>query len=65
MTNLLSRAFPPPANWQDFERLCFDIYSRLWKTNDAQMHGRVGQPQAGVDVYGTDRTLLQVVLWQL
>ncbi len=55
MTNLLSRAFPPPSNWQDFERLCFDVFSRLWKTNDAQMHGRIGQPQAGVDVYGTDR----------
>jgi tetratricopeptide (TPR) repeat protein len=55
MTNLLSRAFPPPSNWQDFERLCFDVYSRRWRTNDAQMHGRVGQAQAGVDVYGTDR----------
>jgi tetratricopeptide (TPR) repeat protein len=55
MTNILSRALPPPSNWQDFERLCFDVFSRIWKTNDAQMHGRVGQPQAGVDIYGTDR----------
>jgi hypothetical protein len=55
MTNLLSRAFPPPSNWQDFEWLCFDVYSRMWQTNDAQLNGRVGQPQAGVDVYGTDR----------
>lgn len=55
MTNLLSRAFPPPSNWQDFERLCFDVFSRIWKTNDAQLHGRTGQPQFGVDVYGTDR----------
>lgn len=55
MSSVLSRAFPPPSNWQDFERLCFDVYSRLWRTNDAQMHGRLGQPQAGVDVYGTDR----------
>ena len=55
MTNVLSRALPEPSNWQDFERLCFDVFSRVWKTNDAEMHGRVGQPQAGVDVYGTDR----------
>ena len=55
MTNLLARAFPPPSNWQDFERLCFDLFKRLWKTNDAEMHGRMGQPQCGVDVYGHDR----------
>ena len=34
--------------------MCFDLYSRLWKTNGAEMHGRHGQPQAGVDVFGTD-----------
>lgn len=55
MTSPLSRAFSPPANWQDFERLCFDVFSRVWETHDAQLHGRSGQPQAGVDVYGTDR----------
>ena len=61
MTNILSRALPPPSNWQDFERLCFDVFSRIWKTNDAEMHGRTGQPQAGVDVYGTDRVEGQFV----
>jgi len=55
MTNVLSRSFPPPRNWQDFERLCYDVYSRFWQTSDAAMNGRVGQPQAGVDVYGHDR----------
>src|SRR5260370_35656117 len=55
MTDITNRVLPEPKNWQDFERLCFDLYSRLWKTNDAEMHGRQGQPQAGVDVYGTDR----------
>ena len=34
--------------------MCFDLYSRLWKTNGAEMHGRHGQPQPGVDVFGTD-----------
>jgi tetratricopeptide (TPR) repeat protein len=55
MTDVLSRSFPPPIDWQAFERLCFDLYSRIWKTNDAELHGRTGQPQAGVDVYGHDR----------
>src|ERR1700688_3508790 len=55
MTSVVSRALPPPGNWQDFERLCFDLYSRIWRTNDAEMHRRRGQPQAGIDVYGHDR----------
>lgn len=56
MTTLQSRALPPPTNWQDFERLCFDLFARFWKTSDASFNGRTGQPQAGVDVWGTDRT---------
>ncbi|WP_428062194.1 tetratricopeptide repeat protein [Brevundimonas sp.] len=56
MTTVQSRALPPPSNWQDFERLTFDLFSRFWKTSDAAFNGRSGQPQAGVDVYGTDRT---------
>jgi cellulose synthase operon protein C len=55
MTDVTSRQLPPPRDWQAFERLVFDLFSRLWNTNDAEMHGRQGQPQAGVDVYGTDR----------
>ena len=61
MTDVLNRSFPPPKNWQDFERLCYDVYSRRWQTNDAEMHGRQGQPQAGVDVYGHDRVEKQFV----
>jgi hypothetical protein len=55
MTSVLSRDLPAPSNWQDFECICFDLYTRLWRTNDSEMHGRRGQPQLGVDVYGTDR----------
>ncbi|MEC3909682.1 hypothetical protein U5A82_04140 [Sphingobium sp. CR2-8] len=53
--SVTSRELPAPKHWQEFENLAFDIYRRMWKTNDAEMHGREGQPQAGVDVYGTDR----------
>lgn len=55
MSDVLSRELPAPRRWQELESIAFDVYRRLWKTNDAQLHGRMGQPQAGVDVYGTDR----------
>ncbi|WLS81168.1 hypothetical protein Q3V30_22190 (plasmid) [Erwinia pyri] len=44
----------PPANWQDFERLTLDYAKKLWKDEYAQRHGRQGQAQAGVDIYGTN-----------
>ena len=42
----------PPANWQDFEDLCL----KLWRPRliGAKKHGRSGQPQAGVDIFGRD-----------
>lgn len=42
----------PPDRWQDFEDLCL----QLWRPRliDAKKHGRQGQPQAGVDVFGRD-----------
>ena len=46
------RDHSPPAHWQDFEDLCL----KLWRPRliDAKKHGRVGQPQAGVDIFGRD-----------
>lgn len=55
MSEVLSRELPAPRRWQELESLAFDVYRRQWKTSDAQLNGRAGQPQAGVDVYGTDR----------
>lgn len=55
MSDVLSRALPAPKRWQELESLAFDVYSRLWQTTDSELHGRTGQPQAGVDVYGTNR----------
>ncbi len=43
---------PQPANWQDFEALCRDLWSRIWDDDNAQRHGREGQPQHGVDIFG-------------
>ena len=55
MSDTLSRELPALKDWQAFERLMFDLFRRLWKTSDAELHGRTGQPQSGVDIYGTNQ----------
>jgi hypothetical protein len=42
----------PPAYWQDFERLTLDWARRAWNDGYAERHGRQGQAQGGVDVFG-------------
>ncbi len=44
---------PPPANWQDFESLCLELYSAEWDPGSAQLIGVGGQTQKGVDISGT------------
>lgn len=43
---------PPPQNWQDFESLCCDLWSRVWNDRNTQKNGRNGQSQCGVDIVG-------------
>jgi tetratricopeptide (TPR) repeat protein len=43
---------PPPSNWQDFQNLCLDLWSRIWNDPYATIHGRDRQEQNGVDIYG-------------
>ena len=45
---------PPPANSTDFERLCRALFARHWGISGAQLHGRSGQRQHGVDFFGTN-----------
>lgn len=42
----------PPNYWQDFEKLTQDIAKIKWKDDYAERHGREGQAQGGIDVYG-------------
>lgn len=44
---------PIPDNWQDFEFICHQLWKDIWGDVNAQRHGRAGQKQYGVDVYGT------------
>jgi len=45
----------PPENCDEFESLCWDVWTVIWKDNHAQKNGRCGQAQAGVDVFGRDQ----------
>lgn len=52
MPTFYNSQIPPPANWQDFQTLCCDLWREIWKDPNTQENGRQGQPQHGVDVYG-------------
>ena len=41
-----------PANWEDFENLCFHLWKSIWGDHASHPNGRRGQRQNGVDIYG-------------
>lgn len=41
-----------PANWQDFEELCKRLWGEIWECPEIARHGRLGQNQHGVDIFG-------------
>jgi hypothetical protein len=43
----------PPKSWSTFEDLCHMLFRAEWGDIYAQKNGRAGQPQHGVDVYGS------------
>lgn len=43
---------PAPADWQAFERFSRDLFAAHWGDPRAQLNGRAGQSQSGVDVFG-------------
>lgn len=52
MVDYSSASFPPPKDWQEFERCCRTLFECIFDDPQTQLHGRTGQPQHGVDVYG-------------
>lgn len=42
----------PPKTWQQFEELCADVFAAAWSDPAMVRHGRGGQAQHGVDIYG-------------
>jgi hypothetical protein len=43
----------PPKSWETFEDLCLELFKAIWSDPLAQKNGRRGQPQHGVDVFGS------------
>src|SRR6056297_2691242 len=49
----MKKTIGKPENWQDFESLCKKLWGEIWEIPDKiKKNGRLGQEQAGVDVYG-------------
>lgn len=52
MPTLKTSKFPPPKSPFAFEALCRDLFRAIWNDPGAQLHGRNGQRQQGVDIFG-------------
>lgn len=52
MPTLPTAALPPPLGWDELEEMCWDLFSVEWQDPNAVRHGRQGQRQDGVDIYG-------------
>jgi hypothetical protein len=44
-----------PKSWEEFEEIVCSAAKSRWGNPDFTLHGRMGQAQSGVDVYGEDR----------
>jgi hypothetical protein len=42
----------PPKSWVVFENLCLTLFREVWDDPLAKKHGRSGQAQHGVDIFG-------------
>ena len=51
--HFLAKQIVPPREWAQFEDLCLALFKQVWNDPLAQKNGRRGQPQYGVDVYGS------------
>lgn len=54
MVTIASSRLPPPRSWSVFEDICRDSFGERWSNPNLSKHGRQGQPQQGVDIYGHD-----------
>jgi hypothetical protein len=54
MPTLANSKIPPPKNWDEFEDITLSSLKIKWDSPNLTKHGRQGQPQAGVDIYGGD-----------
>ncbi|HYU33431.1 MAG TPA: hypothetical protein VEW48_14840 [Thermoanaerobaculia bacterium] len=55
MTDAPRQEIPLPKGDDDFEDLVLALFREIWQDSGAKLHGRRGQRQDGVDLYGEDR----------
>jgi formylglycine-generating enzyme required for sulfatase activity len=48
----------PPNDATAFESLCLDLWKDIWQDSGARKHGRRGQKQDGVDIFGYEKGAL-------
>lgn len=54
MPTLSHSQIPKPKSWDEFEDICRSSFQIRWASPNLQRHGRAGQRQNGVDIYGED-----------
>lgn len=54
MPTIASSVVPPPKSWDEFEDVTLAAVKLRWNSTDFQRHGRTGQKQDGVDIFGHD-----------
>lgn len=54
MPTIASSVVPPPKSWDELEDITLAAAKLRWGSVDFQRHGRTGQKQDGVDVFGHD-----------
>ena len=54
MPTLADSRIPPPRSWDEFESIVCSAAKNRWGNAEFTRHGRQGQRQDGVDVYGQD-----------
>ena len=50
--NFRDKQIAPPKSWNAFENLCLALFKGILSDPLSKKHGRTGQAQSGVDVYG-------------
>jgi hypothetical protein len=54
MSEAPRKEIPLPKGDDDFEDLVLALFREVWQDSGAKLHGRSGQRQDGIDVYGED-----------
>ena len=54
MPTLSQMNIPPPNDWSEFEDIVLSCLKIKWASPNLTKHGRSGQRQQGVDIYGRD-----------